>query len=100
MLILKIKVEFLCSRAWTFMYTCMHAQSLSHVRLFVTPMDYSLPGSSVLGTLQARILEWVAISFPGDLPHPQIEPASHVSPALWADSIPAKPLGKPHIYEQ
>ena len=27
------------------------------------PMDGSLPGSSVYGILQARILEWVAISF-------------------------------------
>ena len=27
------------------------------------PMDCSLPGSSVRGILQARILEWVAISF-------------------------------------
>ena len=27
------------------------------------PMDYSLQGSSVHGILQARILEWVAISF-------------------------------------
>ena len=27
------------------------------------PMDYSPPGSSVLGILQARILEWVAFSF-------------------------------------
>ena len=27
------------------------------------PMDYSLPGSSIHGILQARILEWVAISF-------------------------------------
>ena len=27
------------------------------------PIDYSLPGSSVQGILQARILEWVAISF-------------------------------------
>ena len=27
------------------------------------PMDYSLPGSSVHGILQARILEWVAIPF-------------------------------------
>ena len=27
------------------------------------PMDCSLPGSSVHGLLQARILEWVAISF-------------------------------------
>ena len=28
-----------------------------------SPMDCSLPGSSVLGILQARILEWVAIPF-------------------------------------
>ena len=27
------------------------------------PMDYSLPGSSVHGISQARILEWVAISY-------------------------------------
>ena len=27
------------------------------------PMDCSLPGSSVPGILQARTLEWVAISF-------------------------------------
>ena len=27
------------------------------------PMDHSLPGSSVRGILQARILEWVAIPF-------------------------------------
>ena len=30
---------------------------------FCYRMDYSLPGSSVHGTLQARILEWVNISF-------------------------------------
>ena len=27
------------------------------------PMDWSLPGSSVHGIFQARVLEWVAISF-------------------------------------
>jgi len=26
-------------------------------------MDYSLPGSSVHGVFQARVLEWVSISF-------------------------------------
>ena len=26
-------------------------------------MDYSVPGSSILGIFQARVLEWVAISF-------------------------------------
>ena len=30
------------------------------------PMDYSLPGSSVHGLFQVRILEWVAISFSYD----------------------------------
>ena len=30
---------------------------------FCDPLDYSLPGSSIHGILQARILEWVAISF-------------------------------------
>ena len=31
------------------------------------PMDCSPPGSSVHGILQARILEWVAISFSGGI---------------------------------
>ena len=30
---------------------------------FCDPMDCSLPGSSVYGIFQARVLEWVAISF-------------------------------------
>ena len=38
-------------------------QRLSHVQLFREPMDCSLPGSFVHVGLQARILEWVAISF-------------------------------------
>ena len=42
-------------------------------------MDCSPPGSSIHGILQARILECIAISSPGDLPHPGIEPRS---PAL------------------
>ena len=37
-------------------------QSPSHVQLFCDPMDCSLPGSSVHGISQARILEWVTIS--------------------------------------
>ena len=35
----------------------------SHVRLCATPMDYSLPGFSIHGILQARTLEWGAIAF-------------------------------------
>ena len=40
---------------------------------------------------QAGVLEWVAISFSRDLPYPGIKPASPVSPALQADSLPAEP---------
>ena len=46
------------------------------------PRDCSLPGSSVHGILQARILEWVAIPFSRNLSDPGIKP---MSPALQAD---------------
>ena len=45
-------------------------------------MDHHLPGSSVYGISQARILEWVAMPPTGDLPDPGIEPVSLMSPAL------------------
>ena len=35
------------------------------------PMDYSPPGSSVHGIFQARILEWVAISFSREYSRPR-----------------------------
>jgi len=31
------------------------------------PRDCSLPGSSIHGIFQARVLEWVAIAFSGDI---------------------------------
>ena len=59
------------------------------------PMDCSLPGSSVHETLQARILEWVAMPSPGDLPNPEIKPAS-LSFLRWqAGSLPLVPAAKP-----
>ena len=59
----------------------------AHSRLTLWhPMDCSLPGSSVQGIFQARVLEWVAISF--------------LNLCLWhllhwqEDSLPTVPLGK------
>ena len=46
------------------------------------PVDCSLPGFSVHGILQARILEWLPCPPPADLPDPRIEPGSPASPAL------------------
>ena len=42
---------------------CLCAQSLRMCPTLCNPMDCSPPGSSVHGILQARILEWIAISF-------------------------------------
>ena len=39
------------------------AKSLQSSPTLCNPMDFSLPGSSVHGIFQARVLEWVAISF-------------------------------------
>ena len=39
----------------------MHAKSLQSCMTLCNPMDYSPPGSSLHGTLQARILELVAM---------------------------------------
>ena len=55
-------------------------------------MDCNLPGSSVHGISQVRILEWVV---PGDfllqgkrkLSNPGTKPVSPVSPALQVDSL-------------
>ena len=49
------------------------------------------PGSSLHGILQARIMEWVAISFSRGSPNPGIELGS---PALQADSLPTELRGK------
>ena len=50
-----------------FLLQCMKVKSESEVaQLYPTlsdPMDCSLPGSSVHGIFQARVLEWGAISF-------------------------------------
>ena len=42
------------------LHACMHTQSFPTL---CNPMDCSLPGCSVYGIFQARILEWVANSF-------------------------------------
>ena len=55
-------------------------------------MNCSLPGSSVHGILQARILEWVTILFSREFPNPVIESGSL---ALQVNSLLSEPPGKP-----
>ena len=67
-----------------FLFTCNHQAvqlrtNCSAMPDSCDPMEYSPVASSIPGIFQARILEWVAISSPGDLPNPGITPMSHVS---------------------
>ena len=52
-------------------------ESSSVVSGSLQPMDCSLPGSSVHGILQARILEWVAVPFSMGFSQPRDQ--THVS---------------------
>ena len=51
------------------------------------PMDCSLPGSSIHGIFQVRVLEWVAFPSSEDFRNPEIEPGS---PMLQADPFPSE----------
>ena len=55
------------------------------------PVDCSLSGFSVHGILQARILEWVTISFSRGSSDPGIEPGS---PSFQADALTSEPPGR------
>ena len=55
------------------------------------PMYCSLPGSSVHGILQARILEWVAIPFC----RRSSQPRDRTWVSCISGSLPSEPLGKP-----
>ena len=70
----------------------VHDQLLQLCPTLCHAMDCSPPDSSVPGILQARILEWVSYSPPGDLPDPGIKPAS---PALAGGFFTIEPCGKP-----
>ena len=61
-------------------------------------MDYNPQDSSVHGISQARILEWVAISFSRDLPDHGIGVTNPASPALAGGFFTTEPPGKPAPY--
>ena len=53
----------LCLYAFDLIYSAAPAKSLESCPTLCDPMDSSPPGSPIPGILQARTLEWVAISF-------------------------------------
>ena len=63
---------------WLFM--CVSA--LSRCPTLCNPLDFSPQGSSVHEIFQAKTVEWITISSPGDLPDPWIQPMCLSSPAF------------------
>ena len=57
-----------------FLLQCMKVKSESEVAqscpTLSDPMDCSLPGSSIHGIFQARVLEWGAIAFSTEIDYP------------------------------
>ena len=83
---------------------CTHALSLSHVRIFATPLTVAHKALLSRGTFQARILEWIAISLSRGSSQPR--DWTHVSfifctgrqilyhCAMWEGPTPTMPISK------
>ena len=80
------------SGSYAFAHCCCYCSDTRSCPTLATLWAVAPPGSSVHGIFQARILEWVAISFSGDLPNPGIE---SVSSALAGGFFVAEKPGKP-----
>ena len=55
--------HFCCVYPVYMFHAAAAAKSLQSCSALCDPMDGTLPGSSVHGTFQARVLEWAAIAF-------------------------------------
>ena len=94
-------LESLLSESFPSLGVTVHLISLSESEVpqscltLCDPLDYSLPGSSVHGILQARILEWVAISFSRGSSWPrdqtQVSNTAGRRFKLWAPGKPSPP---------
>ena len=81
---------------WKDIASFSSVQSLSRVRLFVTPWTVACWAPLSMGF--SRQEYWSGLSFPppGDLPNPEIEPGSPASPGLAGRFFTTEPLGKPY----
>ena len=93
---IQILLQLKYTVAWQMSTDC--SKSLQSCLILCDPMDCSLPGSSVHGILQARILEWVAVSSSrGSFQPRDWTRISYVSLHWQAVSLPLTPPGKPRI---
>ena len=83
-----------CFLWYSFWSCCHYPIVLSHVWLFCDPVDRNLPGSSVHGIFQTRILALVAISYSSKSSQPQGSILRLLFLLYWqANSLPLVPPG-------
>ena len=94
----RLSIKFL--KRMKIICNCGNFELLSHVWLFCSSMDCSPPGSSIHRIFQARIVEWVAMSFSrsifptqGSSPH-----LLYMSPAFQMDTLLLSHQGSSNIY--
>ena len=79
-------------------YVFVRAKSLQSCLILCDPMDHSPPGTSVHGILQVGIWSGLPCPPPGDLPDPEIEPASLTSPVSAGRFITTATWEAPYAY--
>ena len=85
---------YMCSPSWTPLPPPSPSHPSGSCSTLWNPMDCSPPGSSVHGILQARILEWVAISSSRGSSWPKDQTQVSWCLLCWqADSLPLSHLG-------
>ena len=78
------------------MFVCVCVCSVTQLCLILYDlMDWSLPGSSLHGILQAKILNGLPFPPPGDHPNPGIEPRSLMPLALTGRFFTTEPPVEP-----
>ena len=75
--------------SWLLKFLCVSVQLLQSCLTLCNSMDHSLPGSSVYGIFQTRVLEWLAMPFSRDQTL-----ISCASSALQVDSLWLSHLGE------
>ena len=90
---------------WRVGHLVLHAKSLQSCPTLCNPMDYSLPGSTIHGILQERILELIAMPFSRWSSQPWLKPMSLMSWAMaggflttsatWQKGVSVPPFSNP-----
>ena len=88
------KIKKLKNLSW-----CGLAKSLKSRPTLWDTVDCSLPGSSVHGILQVRILEWAAMPSSTGSSRPRDQTHASCGPCCRGRFFTAEPLGKPLSYD-